>query len=153
MAALPQTAPGGWPIQVQFWLEWGSSTAGQSLLEACSRFRLVYSDSIFTHPMQTLTPGPSTPQIIALAMICSGRDDRVERSEHPHSSQSGLEWEPVRRAAQTPHNRLNLIHSWTKSPCCSFAFSCRPFRLDLHHPSDANIKHQVPPLHRSSLSR
>jgi|SRR5216684_3378832 len=44
----------------------------------------------------TQTQGPfdfaqgrlSTPQIIAFAMICSGRDDRIGRSEHPHSSQN-----------------------------------------------------------------
>src|SRR5438477_2431576 len=31
----------GWPIQARFWLEWGSSTAGQSLPVARSRFRAV----------------------------------------------------------------------------------------------------------------
>jgi len=37
-----------WPIQAWFWLEWGSSTAGQSLPAARSRFRAVHSDSIST---------------------------------------------------------------------------------------------------------
>jgi hypothetical protein len=27
---------------------------------------------------RSLTPGPSTPQITAFAVICSGRDDRIE---------------------------------------------------------------------------
>jgi hypothetical protein len=30
-----------------------------------------------SQPADITTAGPSTPQIIALAMICSGRDDRV----------------------------------------------------------------------------
>jgi hypothetical protein len=41
---------GWWPIQAWFWLEWGSSTAGQSLPAARSRFRPVHSDSISTRP-------------------------------------------------------------------------------------------------------
>jgi hypothetical protein len=45
-------ADGGWPIQARFWLEWGSSTAGQSLPAARSRFRAVHSDSISTRPSQ-----------------------------------------------------------------------------------------------------
>ena len=40
-----------WPIQAWFWLEWGSSTAGQSLPAARSRFRAVHSDSISTRPL------------------------------------------------------------------------------------------------------
>jgi len=36
------------PIQARFWLEWGSSTAGQSVPAARSRFRAVHSDSIGT---------------------------------------------------------------------------------------------------------
>jgi hypothetical protein len=69
------------PIQARFWLEWGSSIAGQSLPVALSRFRVVHSDSISTRSSQAVevtTPGPSTPLIIAFAMISSGRDDRVE---------------------------------------------------------------------------
>src|SRR5580704_2504390 len=42
----------GWPIQAWCWLEWGSSTAGQSLPAARSRLRAVHSDSIFTRPPQ-----------------------------------------------------------------------------------------------------
>jgi hypothetical protein len=42
---------GWWPIQAWFWLEWGSSTAGQSLPAARSRFRAVHSDSISTRPL------------------------------------------------------------------------------------------------------
>ena len=30
------------------------------------------------YPGDATTPGPSTPQITALAVICSGRDDRIE---------------------------------------------------------------------------
>ena len=40
------------PIQARFWLEWGSSTVGQSLPAARSRFRAVHSDSISTRPSQ-----------------------------------------------------------------------------------------------------
>ena len=43
---------GRWPAQAWFWLEWGSSTAGQSLPAARSRFRAVHSDSISTRPSQ-----------------------------------------------------------------------------------------------------
>jgi hypothetical protein len=35
--------------------------------------------SILAHPSPPTTQGPSTPQIIAFAMICSGRDDKVEK--------------------------------------------------------------------------
>jgi hypothetical protein len=54
-------------------------------------FRAVYFDSIYTRPslpVHVTTAGPSTPQIIAFAMICSGRDDGIEKIEHPHSSQN-----------------------------------------------------------------
>src|ERR1700722_10666242 len=40
----------GCPIQARVWLEWGSSTAGQSLPDARSRFLAVHSDSISTCP-------------------------------------------------------------------------------------------------------
>src|SRR6185369_12860772 len=40
----------GWPTQARFWLEWGSSAAGQSLPASLSRFRAVHSDSICTRP-------------------------------------------------------------------------------------------------------
>jgi hypothetical protein len=42
----------GCPIQARFWLEWGSSMAGGSLLSARSRFLAVHSDSISTRPSQ-----------------------------------------------------------------------------------------------------
>src|SRR5713226_5447647 len=42
--------PRGWPTRARLWLEWGSSTAGQSLPAARSSFRVVYSDSISTRP-------------------------------------------------------------------------------------------------------
>jgi hypothetical protein len=45
-----ETWEGWWPIQAWLWLEWGSSTAGQSLPAARSRFRAVHSDSISTRP-------------------------------------------------------------------------------------------------------
>jgi hypothetical protein len=44
------TLEGWWPTQARFWLEWGSSTAGQSVPAARSRFRAVHSDSISTRP-------------------------------------------------------------------------------------------------------
>jgi hypothetical protein len=34
----------------------------------------------------------STPQIIAFAMICSGRDDKVGKYEVPRSNQKRIEW-------------------------------------------------------------
>jgi hypothetical protein len=40
------------PIQARFWLERGSSMAGQSVAAARSRFRAVHSDSISTRPSQ-----------------------------------------------------------------------------------------------------
>jgi hypothetical protein len=40
----------GWLIQARFWLEWGSSTLGQSFPAARSRRRAVHSDSISTRP-------------------------------------------------------------------------------------------------------
>ncbi len=39
-----------WPIQARCWLEWGSSTSGQTLPAALSCFRAVCSDSIATVP-------------------------------------------------------------------------------------------------------
>ena len=42
---------GGWPTQAWVWLEWGSSTGGQSLPAARSRRRAVHSDLISTRPM------------------------------------------------------------------------------------------------------
>jgi hypothetical protein len=86
---LPAVAGGGWPTQAWFWLEWGSSIAGQSLPAALSCFRVVDSDSIFTVPHSRVTSQQqvpfdfaqgrlSTPQTTALAMIRSGRDDRIE---------------------------------------------------------------------------
>jgi hypothetical protein len=48
---LCETWEGWWPIQAWFWLEWGSSAAGQSLPAARSRFRAVHSDSISARPL------------------------------------------------------------------------------------------------------
>jgi hypothetical protein len=62
----------GWPIQAWFWLEWGSSTAGQSLPAALSRFRVVYSDSISTVPHSLLHNGSA--------------------SNVPTQAKTGLEW-------------------------------------------------------------
>ena len=46
------------------------------------------------------TQGPSTPQIIAFAMICSGRDDRVgERLNRPDHAKGGFAWASVRLSA------------------------------------------------------
>ena len=59
---------GGWPTQAWFWLEWGSSTAGQSLPAARSRFRAIHSDSISTRLQRRLRSGencstPSPPDV------------------------------------------------------------------------------------------
>src|SRR5208337_4258960 len=40
----------GWPTQAVFWLEWGSSFAGQSLPAARSRLLATHSHSISTRP-------------------------------------------------------------------------------------------------------
>ena len=45
----------GGPTQARFWLEWGNSTAGQSLPAARSRLRAVHSDSISTRPSSPVT--------------------------------------------------------------------------------------------------
>ncbi len=45
---------GAWPVQTWFWLEWGSSTPGQSLHHARSRLRSVHSESISTRPSAPL---------------------------------------------------------------------------------------------------
>lgn len=50
-------------------LEWPPS--------ALSYFSLCLFDSNPAHPMQTQTAGFSTPQTTALAVVCSGRNDRV----------------------------------------------------------------------------
>ena len=68
IGASPLQPLGGWPTQARFWLEWGSSTAGQSLPAASSRFRVLYSE------------------------ICSGRDDSVKDLNIPTQAKSGLEW-------------------------------------------------------------
>ncbi|HEY6271992.1 MAG TPA: hypothetical protein VIX19_08370, partial [Terriglobales bacterium] len=44
----------GGPLKPGSWLEWGSSTAGQSLPAALLCFRVVYSDSISTVPHSRL---------------------------------------------------------------------------------------------------
>ncbi len=49
-----RTQSAGGPLKPGFGLSGGSSTAGQGLPAARSRFRDVHSDSISTHPMQTL---------------------------------------------------------------------------------------------------
>ena len=75
------TPDGRLAAPVVFWLEWSIPIAGQRLPAALSWFRVFYSDSILTRPSKpgdATTPGPSTPQITALAVICSGRDDRIE---------------------------------------------------------------------------
>jgi hypothetical protein len=46
-----------WPTQAWFWLEWGRSTAGQSLPTTLSCFRVVYSDSISIAPHSLLHSG------------------------------------------------------------------------------------------------
>src|SRR5437016_3809154 len=71
----------GWPAQARSWLEWGSSELGRVFLPYCV-FRIVYFDSISTPSQPGLasqTAGPSSPRIIRFAMICSGRDDRIEK--------------------------------------------------------------------------
>jgi len=63
----------GWPTQARVWLEWGSSVS---------------------HSLgDVTTQGPSTPQIIAFAMICSGRDDRVGGNLNtPSQTKTRLGW-------------------------------------------------------------
>jgi|GEM_PF-6161576 len=55
----------GWPTQARFWLEWGSSIAGQSLPAALSCFRVVYSESISTVPHSLLWSGENASVPIA----------------------------------------------------------------------------------------
>src|SRR5437868_4138075 len=47
--------------QACFWLEWGSSIAGQSLPATRSRFRAVHSDSISTRPSQPVAVAKTAP--------------------------------------------------------------------------------------------
>ena len=44
------------------------------------------------------TPGLSTSQTVAPAMICSGWMTEFRRSERPTQAKGGLEWAPVRAA-------------------------------------------------------
>ena len=53
-----------------------STRVGQSLPAARSHRLFGLDPQGESHPGNVTTGGPSTPQIIAFAMICSGRDDR-----------------------------------------------------------------------------
>jgi hypothetical protein len=69
----------GGPFKPGFGLSGAVLPLDKSLPAARSHFRAVHSDSIFSVPRTTSQQqGPSTPQIIASAMICPGRHDRVE---------------------------------------------------------------------------
>ena len=71
------------------------------------RFRAVHSDSISTDPHSRVTSHHQVPPLrrsSLLAVICSGRDDRVGRSEHPHSSQNRARIDWIRAKA-----RLNPV--------------------------------------------
>lgn len=64
--------------QARFWLAW-AVRAGQSLPAALTFFDAIIpirSLRSFT-PADVESEGRSTPQIIAVAIICFGRDDRV----------------------------------------------------------------------------
>jgi hypothetical protein len=79
--ALSDVQAGG-PHKPGFGLSGEVLQLDRNLPAALSCFRVVYSDSISTRsprPVDLTTAGPSTPQIIAFAMICSGRDDRIEK--------------------------------------------------------------------------
>jgi hypothetical protein len=72
---------GGWTTQARFWLEWGSSTDGQSVPATGSRFQAIHSNSISIRPSQwndVTTADLSTPKITAPAMICSSRGAEIE---------------------------------------------------------------------------
>ena len=79
----------GGPLKPAFGLS--GAVQGWKAPSGRSCFCVVYSDSTFTvfhSRMLAHTAGPSTPQVIAFAMIFSGRDDRVGGIGHPHSSQN-----------------------------------------------------------------
>ena len=56
----------GWPTQARFWLEWGSSTAGKVFSSFFCDFASFRLDQRPSWPVDVITAGPSTPQIIAL---------------------------------------------------------------------------------------
>src|SRR6266851_6543218 len=57
---LPLNGRDGCSTQAQSWLEWGSSTTGQSLASALSCFRVVYSESISSVPHSLSHRGPAS---------------------------------------------------------------------------------------------
>jgi hypothetical protein len=70
LRAVPE---GGWPAQARFWLEWGSSTAGQSLPAAL----FVFSCRLFRVDLHRPNTRSLHSADLRFAMISSGRDDRV----------------------------------------------------------------------------
>src|SRR6266849_8455640 len=62
---LTRLARDGWPTQAWFWLEWGSSTAGQSVPAALSCFCVVHSDSISIVPHSLLHSGQNASASMA----------------------------------------------------------------------------------------
>src|SRR5579863_5485340 len=83
----------------------------RSIPPAVSCFPVVYARSILcpSEPGDARTAGPSTPQIIAYAMICFGRADRFEQVRtSPLKPKSDLSGAPGRFwfSVQHPHSKF-----------------------------------------------
>src|SRR5216684_8459093 len=77
----------GWPTQARFWLEWGSSTAGQSVPAARSRFRAVHSDSISTRRVAHTTRFSLCGEFKTFPVL-----HQLDSFSNPTQAKTGLEW-------------------------------------------------------------
>jgi hypothetical protein len=97
---LPLNGRDGCSTQAQSWLEWGSSTIGQSLASALSCFRVVYSESISSVPHSLSHRGP--------ASNIPTRFDSAEIRLQPRSDRGPSPW-------SMPPRSLSRTSPW--SPC------------------------------------
>jgi hypothetical protein len=81
----------------------GTDAFSPQRAESFRYFLLQPSPSTFTfaHKQQQVPPlRGSSPQTMALAMICSGRDDKVRKYELPIEPKSGIEWATCQQLAE-----------------------------------------------------
>ena len=100
----------GGPFKPSFWLEWGSSTTRTECshrLFAFARRSLRLDLYGSSRPADATTAGPSTPEPIAFAPICSDCGARIQEINIPTQAKRRLEW-ATRAMIGVPPDRLSL---------------------------------------------